>query len=120
MAQGGGLADASVGGEYAQARIGDELTEGAFEVFESGALVEEGFALGIFGKRMAGKTKALAIHCWIIPPFSRFSWWWSAGPPGGRGRSARLRSRRADRGRWAGRPGPFRHASAAFGAKHSR
>src|SRR5207302_9556675 len=62
MAQGGGLADASVGGEYAQARIGDELTEGAFEFFESGALVEEGFALGIFGKRMAGKTKALAIH----------------------------------------------------------
>src|SRR5437016_8830835 len=62
MAQGGGLADASVGGEYAQARISDELTEGAFEFFEPGALVEEGFALGIFGKRMVGKTKALAIH----------------------------------------------------------
>src|SRR5437016_14487835 len=62
MAQGGGLADASVGGEYAQARISDELTEGAFEFFEPGALVEEGLALGIFGKRMASKTKALAIH----------------------------------------------------------
>src|SRR5205823_13347347 len=62
MAQGGGLADASIGGEYAQARIGDELTEGAFEFFEPGALVEEGFALDIFGKRMAGETKALSIH----------------------------------------------------------
>src|SRR5207247_74112 len=31
MAQGGGLADASIGGEYAQARSGDELPEGAFE-----------------------------------------------------------------------------------------
>src|SRR5207247_4898979 len=62
MEQGGALGDDSIGGDYAQARIGDELTEGAFEFFEPGALVEEGFALDIFGKRMAGETKALSIH----------------------------------------------------------
>jgi hypothetical protein len=49
MPHGGRLADPRIGGEDAHAGVGDQLPEGAVELREAGALVEEGLPLGILG-----------------------------------------------------------------------
>jgi hypothetical protein len=71
MAQGRGLAHASTGGEHAQAGIRDQLAKSAFKFLEARTLVEEGLALGTLGKRIACKTKALAIHRLLL-----LIWFW--------------------------------------------
>jgi hypothetical protein len=69
MARGGRLAHPGIGGEDAQARIGDQLAEGTLEFFEARALVEEGLALGLFGRRMAVRPKR-----WRYMGHSFFFW----------------------------------------------
>ena len=49
IAKRGGLADARLGGENAEARIVDELPEGTLDACVAGALVEERLALGALG-----------------------------------------------------------------------
>jgi hypothetical protein len=67
VADRGGLADAGVGGEDAQAGIGDELAEGTLQLFVAGALVEEGLAVGILGQRVAGESETLSVHDFTPP-----------------------------------------------------
>lgn len=81
VADRGGLADAGVGGEDAQAGILDELAEGALQLLVAGALVEEGLTLGILGERVAGETEALTVH--------------GVNPPGESGGVGRRRAGRA-------------------------
>jgi hypothetical protein len=57
-----GFADTGVRGEHAEAGVVDELPEGALKLLKSGALLEEGLPLGVLGERVAGQSKALAVH----------------------------------------------------------
>jgi hypothetical protein len=66
MTQGGGLAYAGIGSEHTQPRLGGQLPKGALESLEAWAFVEEGFALGVSGKRIAGEAEALTNHSSLL------------------------------------------------------